>query len=132
MGSVPPVALKRACTSAGEMVQALEDTWQELQVRPFVPRFWKNALLTSIRPLALYVPRTPLASSVNSGLGTRFWANSPAPKSGTTIASKIGGLVRISLSGLVMEHLRDSSVIRFGGGGMARHECVPPHGRQTF
>jgi hypothetical protein len=69
MGSVPLVALNRACTSSGEIVHAVEETWQLLQVRPFVPRFWKNGLVTSIAPFVLYVPSVPDGSVVRSGLG---------------------------------------------------------------
>ena len=33
--------------------QSFEETWQLLQVRPFVPRLWKNGVVTSIGPLVL-------------------------------------------------------------------------------
>src|SRR3954468_21000930 len=67
MGSVPLVALKRACTPAGVTVQASEETWQELQVRPLVPSSWKNGLEMSMPPVVVKVPRVPVASCVVSG-----------------------------------------------------------------
>ena len=55
MGSVPFVRLNRACTPAGVMVQASSARWQVPQLRPLVPRFWKNSFLKSIDPLVLNV-----------------------------------------------------------------------------
>jgi len=53
IGSVPWVALNFACTSAGVIVQAELDMWHMLQVRPLVPKLWKNGLLISIPPAVL-------------------------------------------------------------------------------
>jgi hypothetical protein len=50
---VPFVAWNRALISGGEIVHAWEETWQVLQVRPFVPRLRKKGLEMSIGPAAL-------------------------------------------------------------------------------
>src|SRR5262245_46006410 len=42
IGSSPPVARKRARTSAGVIVQAEDATWQEAQDLPLVPKLRKN------------------------------------------------------------------------------------------
>jgi hypothetical protein len=69
IGSVPLVELKRVCTSSGEIVQAFDETWQLLQVRPFVPRLWKNGVVTSIGPEVLYVLSVPLPFGLVIGFG---------------------------------------------------------------
>src|SRR4051812_19085323 len=67
MGSLPLVLPNRACTSAGVMLQAAEETWQLLQVRPLVPRLWKNGLVMSTGPEVPKVLRLPVGSEVVSG-----------------------------------------------------------------
>src|ERR687885_765187 len=67
-GSRPLVALKRARTAAGVMVHPTCRSWHVAQVRPFVPRDWKNGLVVSIEPLVVKVWNVPLAS----GMGCRF------------------------------------------------------------
>jgi len=44
--------------------------WQELQVRPFVPRLWKNAPFRSISPLTLNALSTPTGSGKPALRGT--------------------------------------------------------------
>src|ERR1700680_1630330 len=62
-GSAPRVSRKRRRTPAALMLNAWVAMWQEPQLRPFVPRLWKNALSGFVRPLRLTVARTPLGSA---------------------------------------------------------------------
>jgi len=48
MGSLPPVALKRARMPGGVTVMFSPATWQVEQERPFDPRSWKKGLLGSV------------------------------------------------------------------------------------
>jgi hypothetical protein len=50
-GSVPLVALKMALMRAVEMPRPSSSLWQLLQVRPLMPRFWKNGLAVSMLPV---------------------------------------------------------------------------------
>ncbi len=70
-GSWPRVESKRRRMSGGEMLMAWLATWQVAQLRPFVPRLWKNALRVSILPLALYVATIPAGSTKGSRLNRR-------------------------------------------------------------
>src|SRR5260370_5476303 len=51
IGSSPFVALKMALMRAVEMPSPSSSLWQLLQVRPLMPRFWKNGLFVSMLPV---------------------------------------------------------------------------------
>src|SRR6266850_5380613 len=63
-GSMPSLASKRACTCPADIDQPWSTRWQLLQLRPLVPRLWKNAVLVSIGPLFETVCSCPLALAV--------------------------------------------------------------------
>src|SRR5215470_1316838 len=61
IGSVPAVRKKRTCTPGGVMVHPSDCTWHEAQLRPFVPKLWKNGPLRSMAPARLNVAANPLS-----------------------------------------------------------------------
>src|SRR6266704_2691164 len=69
IGSVPPVASKRACTLAGVTVQPVLGWWQLTQARPLVPRLWKNGPVRSTLPAVLKVAASPVGLANGSILG---------------------------------------------------------------
>ena len=48
IGSRPSVSSNRSRSSSGVIVHACAGRWQVKQVRPFVPRSWKNGFVLSI------------------------------------------------------------------------------------
>ena len=58
-GSLPPVAANTARAASALRPNALAWKWQLPQVRPLVPKLWKNALPRSIVPAVLTVPSCP-------------------------------------------------------------------------
>jgi hypothetical protein len=71
-GSLPCVFSKRSRTSAALSPNAWSARWQVPQVRPLVPRLWKNAPLLLILPRVLNVSMTPVGSGNPSGLYARW------------------------------------------------------------
>src|SRR5882672_9759360 len=69
IGSVPAVRMNRACTPRGVMVQPSACTWHDAQLRPLVPRLWKNGPLRSIAPARLKVAAKPASFNAGSRFG---------------------------------------------------------------
>src|SRR5262245_16920401 len=71
IGSSPAELSNRFATCSAETVQPSPGWWQVEQLRPLVPRLWKNGPVRSTWPVALKVLRTPMAL----GKGKRFGRN---------------------------------------------------------
>jgi hypothetical protein len=53
--------------SAVEIDQPLEARWQVAQVRPFVPKLWKNGFPWSIAPVVEKLSFSPFKSAIANG-----------------------------------------------------------------
>src|SRR6185295_13143 len=71
MGSRPLVSSNRSATCVADTDQASLAWWQLAQLRPFVPRLWKNGPVRSTFPVELKLFRMP----VELGKGKRFGRN---------------------------------------------------------
>ena len=72
-GSLPWVDWNRCCRFGGVMVHPSATSWQLAQLRPFVPRLWKNGFERSTGPTA-----SVLKMPLGSGNGIRFGRWNPA------------------------------------------------------
>src|SRR5438309_2130880 len=61
IGSVPPVASKRACTPAGVIPQFAAGSWHVAHTRPFVPFDTKNGFVRLNGQIVVYVVVCPVA-----------------------------------------------------------------------
>src|SRR5262249_10127130 len=84
IGSRPCVFANRSLTSLGEIVQAVEGTWQLTQERPFVPRLKKNGLsgLMTALPSREMVRNMPILFDVSRTASRRI-GRRPRPCAGS-------------------------------------------------